>query len=92
MFVNIQYITFCSVKQPELIPRLVRILSRLVMDSTSAVTKRAVRASGRILRTALKWMANAVLVTPDMEMAWAQLSTLKVQIINMIDSDNDGWE
>lgn len=26
-----------------------------------------------------------------MELAWTQLSALKVQIINMIDSDNDGW-
>lgn len=54
------------------------------------MAKRALRASGRILRAALKWIASATVVTSEMELAWTQLSALKVQIINMIDSDNDG--
>lgn len=65
-------------------------LLRLVSDKAAVVAKRALRASGRILRAALKWIASAVNVTLEMEAAWNQLSTLKVQIINMIDSDNDG--
>ncbi|XP_033207446.1 symplekin [Belonocnema kinseyi] len=77
-------------KQPEVIPRLVSTLSRLVADDAPAVAKRALRTSGRILRATLKWVASAPLVTPEMETAWTQLSKLKVQIINMIDSDNDG--
>ncbi|XP_012251280.1 symplekin isoform X2 [Athalia rosae] len=77
-------------KQPELIPRLVQTLSRLVGDDAAAVTKRALRAAGRILRATLKWVASATIVTTDMELAWQQLSNLKVEIINMIDSDNDG--
>lgn len=77
-------------KQPEVIPRLVQVLLRLVSDESSAVAKRALRASGRILRAALKWISIATTVTPEMEVAWNQLSALKIQIINMIDSDNDG--
>lgn len=79
-------------KQPEVIPRLVQTLSRLVADDAPAVAKRALRTSGRILRATLKWVASAPVVTPDMETAWTQLSKLKVQIINMIDSDNDGYK
>lgn len=66
------------------------MLLRLASDEAPAVAKRALRASSRILRAALKWIACASIVTPEMELAWTQLSALKVQIINMIDSDNDG--
>ncbi|KAG5327185.1 SYMPK protein, partial [Pseudoatta argentina] len=78
------------IKFPEVIPRTVQILLRLASDETSVVAKRALRASGRILRAALKWIASATVVTTDMELAWTHLSALKVQIINLIDSDNDG--
>lgn len=67
------------------------MLLRLASDEASAVAKRALRASSRILRAALKWISSAPVVTPEMELAWTQLSALKIQIINMIDSDNDGW-
>jgi symplekin len=72
------------------IPRIILVLIRLITDPTPVVAKRALRASGRILRATLKWAAIAPVVTPDMENAWAQISSLKIQIINMIDSDNDG--
>lgn len=66
------------------------VLLRLVTDSAPVVVKRSLRTSGRVLRAILKWAASAPVVTPDMESAWAQLSSLKIHIINMIDSDNDG--
>lgn len=69
---------------------MLQSLLRLISDDAPAVSKRALRTSGRILRSALKWIASAVNVTQEMEMSWNELSTLKVQIINMIDSDNDG--
>lgn len=84
------FIEEAGIKQPEVIPRIVQILLTLASDETSAVAKRALRASGRILRAALKWIASASIVTSEMELAWTQLSALKIQIINMIDSDNDG--
>ncbi|XP_043676628.1 symplekin [Vespula pensylvanica] len=84
------FIEEAGVKQPETIPRIVPVLLRLVSDKAPLVAKRALRASGRILRAALKWISYAAVVTSEMEMAWTQLSSLKIQIINMIDSDNDG--
>ncbi|XP_066581188.1 symplekin [Prorops nasuta] len=84
------FIEEAGVKQPDLIPRLVHVLLRLIADNAPVVAKRALRASGRILRVTLKWIASASIITSEMETAWSQLSNLKVQIINMIDSDNDG--
>ncbi|XP_020289521.1 symplekin isoform X2 [Pseudomyrmex gracilis] len=84
------FIEEAGIKYPEVIPSIVQVLLRLASDDASAVAKRALRASGRILRAALKWIASAAVVTSEMELAWTNLSALKVQIINMIDSDNDG--
>ena len=75
---------------PDVIPRIIVVLLRLITDPAAVVTKRALRASGKIFKSTLKWAASAPVVTPDMENAWAQISNLKIQIINMIDSDNDG--
>lgn len=77
-------------KRVDTIPKMLMTLSRLVSDEAPVVTKRALRTSGKILRAALKWIAGAPVVTPEMEKAWGQLSDLKIQIISMIDSDNDG--
>ncbi|EZA61337.1 Symplekin [Ooceraea biroi] len=84
------FIEEAGIKHSEAIPRIVQILLRLASDEAPVVAKRALRASNRILRAALKWIASATVVTPEMELAWTQLSALKIQIINMIDSDNDG--
>ncbi|XP_058793524.1 symplekin [Phymastichus coffea] len=77
-------------KAPETIPRLILVLIRLVTDTAAVVAKRALRASGRIFKATLKWVSFAPVFTPDMENAWGQISNLKIQIINMIDSVNDG--
>ncbi|XP_015126326.1 symplekin [Diachasma alloeum] len=77
-------------KSPEIIPRMLLTLSRLVSDDAPVVTKRALRTCGKILRAVLKWVSSAAIVTPEMEAAWGHLSDLKIQIISMIDSDNDG--
>ncbi|EFN77112.1 Symplekin [Harpegnathos saltator] len=86
----IGFVEEAGIKHPEVIPRTVQILLRLSTDEAPAVAKRVLRASSRILRAALKWISSAAVVTQEMELAWSQLSALKVQIINMIDSDNDG--
>ncbi|KAH0548751.1 symplekin [Cotesia glomerata] len=79
-------------KTPDRIPQMLTPLLRLISDEVAAVSKRAVRASSRILRAALKWIvsSSSAVVTPEMETAWNQLSSLKAHIIKMIDSDNDG--
>lgn len=77
-------------KAPDVIPRVMLTLLKLVTDDAPAVVKRALRTSGRILKATLKWAASAPVVTADMENVWEQINSLKVKIINMIDSDNDG--
>ncbi|KAF7997379.1 hypothetical protein HCN44_005656 [Aphidius gifuensis] len=84
------FIEVAGDKQPDMIPKMLPSLLRLLSDDASAVVKRALRTSGRILRAALKWVASAVNVTPEIETAWGQISTLKVLILEMIGSDNDG--
>lgn len=84
------FIEETGIKHSEAIPCIVQVLLRLASDKAPVVAKRALRASSRILRAALKWIASASIVTSEMELAWTQLSALKIQIINMIDSDNDG--
>lgn len=84
------FIEVAGDKQPDMIPKMLPSLLRLLSDDSAAVVKRALRTSGRILRAALKWVASAVNVTPEIETAWGQISSLKILILEMIGSDNDG--
>ncbi|XP_014229710.1 symplekin [Trichogramma pretiosum] len=77
-------------KQPEVIPKILNVLLRLISDEAPIVSKRALRAGSKILRATLKWIASESVVTTEMENAWMLISNLKIQVINMIDSDNDG--
>jgi len=38
----------------------------------------------------LAWLAKARAISEEMEQAWAMMGSIKAQIVNMIDSDNDG--
>ncbi|XP_057331847.1 symplekin-like [Microplitis mediator] len=76
-------------KYPDKIPELLTPLILLLSDTVPAVLKRSTRTSIRILKSALKWIARSS-VTPEMETAWNKLSTVKTQIMKMIDSDNEG--
>lgn len=62
----------------------------LLQDTSVQVQKRVIQAAGPIYKVGLKWLAKAKTVTEDMEAAWKILGQIKQQIINMIDSDNDG--
>ncbi|XP_008560409.2 symplekin [Microplitis demolitor] len=76
-------------KYPDKIPEMLTPLILLLSDRVPAVVKRSTRTSIRILTSALKWIANSS-VTPEMETAWNKLSTVKTQVMKMIDSDNEG--
>jgi hypothetical protein len=43
-----------------------------------------------VYRGALAWLAKARAISEEMEQAWAMMGSIKLQIVNMIDSDNDG--
>lgn len=62
----------------------------LLCDESIPVQKRVIQATITIYRRMLSWLCKAPNVTKEMEDAWNQLNSIKMEIVNMIDSDNDG--
>lgn len=73
-----------------MIPHVMTQLHMLLCDESVQVQKRVIKASGFIYRNMLTWLCRATLIADDMEKAWNGLNQIKVEIVNMIDSDNDG--
>lgn len=65
-------------------------LHMLLCQDSVAVQKRVIQALITIYRKALVWICTAPTVTSEMEEAWMQISNMKLEIMNLIDSDNDG--
>nr|CAI5851441.1 unnamed protein product [Callosobruchus analis]CAI5854222.1 unnamed protein product [Callosobruchus analis] len=76
--------------QEVFIPRVMMSLHMLLCDESIQVQKRVIQAAISIYRKTLSWLCKASTCTEDMEQAWKQLNTIKLEIANMIDSDNDG--
>ncbi|KAG5864258.1 hypothetical protein JTB14_019630 [Gonioctena quinquepunctata] len=72
------------------IPKVMLHLHMLLCDESVAVQKRVIQAAITIYRRTLAWLCKASTTTDEMEEAWKQLSAIKLEIANMIDSDNDG--
>lgn len=81
---------FCSKIKENYIPKIMLSLHMLLCDESVAVQKRVIQAAITIYRRTLAWLCKAPTVTDDMEAAWKQMSAIKLEIANMIDSDNDG--
>lgn len=78
-------------KQTELvIPKIVLNLHMLLCDESVKVQKRVIQASSSIYRKMMVWLCTSQVISEDMEQAWNGLNRIKVEIVNMIDSDNDG--
>lgn len=77
-------------KDPDVLPKVVANLSMLLQDSSVQVQKRVIQAASQVYRGALSWLAKARAISEEMEAAWAMMGSIKAQIVNMIDSDNDG--
>lgn len=65
-------------------------LHLLLCDESIPVQKRVIQAAITIYRITLSWLCKASNITEEMEEAWKQLTSIKMEICNMIDSDNDG--
>ncbi|CAG9859181.1 unnamed protein product [Phyllotreta striolata] len=72
------------------IPKVMLSLHMLLCDESIPVQKRVIQATITIYRRTLAWLCKASTTTQEMEDTWKQLSTIKLEIANMIDSDNDG--
>lgn len=62
----------------------------LLCDESVQVQKRVIQASSSIYRNMITWLSKAQVITEEMEQAWHGLNRIKVEVVNMIDSDNDG--
>ncbi|CAH1176158.1 unnamed protein product [Phaedon cochleariae] len=72
------------------IPKVMLTLHMLLCDESIVVQKRVIQAAITIYRRTLAWLCKATTTTDEMEEAWKQLCAIKLEIANMIDSDNDG--
>ncbi|CAH0557110.1 unnamed protein product [Brassicogethes aeneus] len=79
----------CKVRE-SLLPKVMLSLHLLLCDESITVQKRVIQAAITIYRKTLAWLCRATNSTDEMEAAWKQLNTIKLEIANMIDSDNDG--
>ncbi|XP_068085676.1 symplekin isoform X2 [Anabrus simplex] len=79
-----------SKKDPDMLPRVVANLSMLLQDSSVQVQKRVIQAASQVYRCTLGWLAKARSVTEEMEATWSMIGSIKAQIVNLVDSDNDG--
>ncbi|KAF7266373.1 hypothetical protein GWI33_020398 [Rhynchophorus ferrugineus] len=79
----------CKLRE-NMIPKVMVSLHMLLCDESVPVQKRVIQAAISIYRHTLSWLCRATNITEEMEEAWKQLNTIKLEIANMIDSDNDG--
>ncbi|KAF5307789.1 hypothetical protein FQR65_LT06661 [Abscondita terminalis] len=79
----------CKVNE-SLLTKVVGHLHMLLCVDSIPVQKRVIQAAITIYRKMLSWICKAPVITPEAEHSWNQLNVIKVEIVNMIDSDNDG--
>ncbi|XP_050344199.1 symplekin [Nymphalis io] len=75
---------------PHLLPKIIGQLQLLVIDSVIAVQKRAIQAASIVYRNVLIWICKESAEVSEMQYVWEHLTELKLLILNMIDSDNEG--
>lgn len=86
----IAFIEELSKQHMEYIPKIIGQLRLLVLDSVVAVQKRAIQASSIIYRNTLLWICKGKGSVTDMQYVWENITQLKLLVLNMIDSDNEG--
>lgn len=79
-----------SKQHVDLLPKVAMNLHMLLCQESIPVQKRVIQALITIYKKVLTWICTAPNITNEMEEAWMQISNMKLEIVNMIDSDNDG--
>ncbi|KAJ8720016.1 hypothetical protein PYW07_012059 [Mythimna separata] len=86
----IAFIEELSKLHPQFLPKIISQLRQLVSDSVIAVQKRAIQASSIVYRNTLMWICQGASETSEMQFVWKNITELKLVVLNMIDSDNEG--
>ncbi|CAG5043566.1 unnamed protein product [Parnassius apollo] len=86
----VAFIEELSKKYPEYLPKIIGQLQLLVIDTVIAVQKRAIQAASIVYRNVLIWLCKGKADHAEMQYVWDHLTKLKLLILNMIDSENEG--
>ncbi|XP_013162080.1 PREDICTED: symplekin isoform X2 [Papilio xuthus] len=86
----VAFIEELSKQYPEYLPKIIGQLQMLVIDSVIAVQKRAIQAASIAYRNVLIWLCKSNAEIQEMQHVWEHLNKLKLLILNMIDSENEG--
>ncbi|KAJ2951468.1 hypothetical protein O0L34_g13620 [Tuta absoluta] len=86
----VAFIEEISKQHPDYLPKCIGQLRLLIIDSVIAVQKRAIQAASIVYRNTLIWTCKTDCNITDLQYVWQNLSELKLIVLNMIDSDNEG--
>uniref|UniRef100_A0A2A4JBI5 Symplekin n=1 Tax=Heliothis virescens TaxID=7102 RepID=A0A2A4JBI5_HELVI len=86
----ISFIEEISKLHRQYLPKIIAQLRLLVSDTVIAVQKRAIQASSIVYRNTLMWICQGATDVTEMQYVWENITQLKLLVLNMIDSDNEG--
>ncbi|CAH1792448.1 unnamed protein product [Owenia fusiformis] len=75
---------------PEILAKVVANLPVLLQDENVNIQKRVILAVGSLYKEALRWIVNTKKVTDTMEATWKYMEKLTKNLLEMLDSENDG--
>ncbi|KAM3958748.1 symplekin scaffold protein [Aphomia sociella] len=86
----VSFIEELSKNHPDHLPKVVGQLQLLLVDNVIAVQKRAIQAASIVYRNTLAWICKTDMDSSELQYVWEHLTQLKLLVLNMIDSDNEG--
>ncbi|CAH0755472.1 unnamed protein product [Diatraea saccharalis] len=86
----IGFIEEISKLHPQYLPKVIGQLRLFISDTVVAVQKRAIQAASIVYRKTLLWICDTSADLSEMQLVWENLTQLKLMVLNMIDSDNEG--
>lgn len=77
-------------RDTELLLKLIANLNMLLRDENVNVVKKAILAMTQLYKVALQWMVKSRVINDIQEACWEMVSAMASEIIQLLDSDNDG--
>lgn len=71
-------------------PRCIATLASLLRDQSPLVCKRVIQSCGSVYKHTLQWLVTLADISDATELAWTTLSTMKAEILDRIDDENEG--
>ncbi|CAF4415262.1 unnamed protein product, partial [Adineta steineri] len=87
----ISFIEEACQHDPEVIVKVIDSLRLLLYDDNVLVQKKLIVSMITIYRLTLKWLSKSRLVDENVRSMWESMVNMKIHIMAMLDSDNDGY-